>query len=258
MNLHWDVNFKNQIVRRKIQAVKFVAPPPKTNLCASEKPQQPAWPAQNSIESINFLTRSFNQKRKKMASGAPAINLKINWGDDIRRITLLHTPSYAELRKTFQKIFSVAGLPKGFVIKYQDDEKDLVTIGSDLELSEALQFGLKQQSPLRLSIHESKSASKQDIVNEEAGSVPLPQPAFQSGASSQLPDLSQLIALIEQLPNNQDLKRGLESAVNSLGPLFHNVGQSLQHAVENNRYSPPFMKPTFAICLYQAISQTPA
>eukprot|EP01091_Cochliopodium_minus_P020913 TRINITY_DN930_c0_g1_i1.p1 TRINITY_DN930_c0_g1~~TRINITY_DN930_c0_g1_i1.p1 ORF type:complete len:416 (-),score=150.99 TRINITY_DN930_c0_g1_i1:93-1340(-) len=77
--------------------------------------------------------------------------LKINFNEDIRRVPLVDV-SYTSLIKQVGQLFS---LQEGsFVLKYKDDEGDLVTVGSELEYKEAL--GSFQQNILRLSVYETK------------------------------------------------------------------------------------------------------
>jgi hypothetical protein len=58
---------------------------------------------------------------------------------ELRRLTLESRPSYEELRGLIVRIFVAKALnPDSFSIKYLDEENDLVTIGSDLELSAIL------------------------------------------------------------------------------------------------------------------------
>lgn len=59
---------------------------------------------------------------------------------EIRRLTLASRPSYEELRGLIARIFvSKALTPDSFTIKYLDEDNDLVTVGSDLELSAILE-----------------------------------------------------------------------------------------------------------------------
>jgi hypothetical protein len=67
------------------------------------------------------------------------ITLKIKLVNDIRRITFQDKPSYDELTKTLQELYSSVDL-KQYILKYKDDEGDLVTISSQLDLNEAFSF----------------------------------------------------------------------------------------------------------------------
>eukprot|EP01111_Echinosteliopsis_oligospora_P011225 TRINITY_DN364_c0_g1_i2.p1 TRINITY_DN364_c0_g1~~TRINITY_DN364_c0_g1_i2.p1 ORF type:complete len:436 (-),score=129.59 TRINITY_DN364_c0_g1_i2:131-1438(-) len=63
-----------------------------------------------------------------------AIILKITLGDDTRRISLDRAPSYDELAQLIRQLFGMSG---AFVLKYQDEDKDWITVTSQAELSEA-------------------------------------------------------------------------------------------------------------------------
>jgi len=92
--------------------------------------------------------------------------LKIKYKEDTRRITVEKEPSFTELNATLAKLFA---LNEGFSIKYLDDDDDMITITSDLELKEALAVSRKQSPQvLRLFI-----ASGSEFVAPQA--VPLTQ-----------------------------------------------------------------------------------
>eukprot|EP00455_Lapot_gusevi_P051176 TRINITY_DN7571_c0_g1_i1.p1 TRINITY_DN7571_c0_g1~~TRINITY_DN7571_c0_g1_i1.p1 ORF type:complete len:127 (+),score=15.76 TRINITY_DN7571_c0_g1_i1:31-381(+) len=63
-----------------------------------------------------------------------AMSIKCNLNGEVRRFTLKES-RYEVLKEMVQKIFH---LPDSFVLKYQDDEDELVSLGSDLELEEAI------------------------------------------------------------------------------------------------------------------------
>lgn len=61
------------------------------------------------------------------------LKIKPALGTDIRRLTLL-SPSYAVLRAALAALWPAVR----FVVKYSDDEGDLVTIACDDDLDEAV------------------------------------------------------------------------------------------------------------------------
>jgi len=67
--------------------------------------------------------------------------LKIKYKEDTRRITVEKEPSFSELNATLTKLF---GLTEAFSVKYLDDDDDMITITSELELKEALAVSRKQ------------------------------------------------------------------------------------------------------------------
>lgn len=72
--------------------------------------------------------------------------LKIKFENDIRRISLERTPNFEELLQVVKQLFSVSDP----VIKYEDDEKDLVTVSSDMELKEAYSVATKTSNIIHL------------------------------------------------------------------------------------------------------------
>jgi hypothetical protein len=109
--------------------------------------------------------------------------VKLNLDSDIRRITFEAQPQYKELVSISRKLFG-AGLPEPWVFKYEDDEKDLITITSQRELEEAFKFicGKKEASDklhlhlLRLSICQGPSPTKScaSTASQVAPSVSVP------------------------------------------------------------------------------------
>lgn len=99
-----------------------------------------------------------------------SIILKVKLGDEIRRISLERAPSFDELRKIVAQLFG----PSNYAIKYEDDEKDLVTITSDIELKEAITITAAPSSNiLRLFLFEKPqqpNAPKQERTENNANS----------------------------------------------------------------------------------------
>eukprot|EP01121_Diplochlamys_sp_Union-15-3_P010637 TRINITY_DN3003_c0_g3_i1.p1 TRINITY_DN3003_c0_g3~~TRINITY_DN3003_c0_g3_i1.p1 ORF type:complete len:280 (-),score=53.46 TRINITY_DN3003_c0_g3_i1:23-805(-) len=72
-----------------------------------------------------------------------SILVKIKLGEEFRRISFKQQPTFQEFRSTLQQIFKEEALSE-FVIKYKDEEEDLITVSSDLELSEAFTINRNQ------------------------------------------------------------------------------------------------------------------
>lgn len=84
---------------------------------------------------------------------AAAVSVKVSFKEDLRRLPGSTLSNYASawivykspfliihetttaLRQKISDLYGTA-LPEGFVIKYQDEEKDLISVTSDLELQE--------------------------------------------------------------------------------------------------------------------------
>jgi len=72
--------------------------------------------------------------------------LKIKFGEDTRRLTVDHAPNFQQLIALLKSLFP--NLRDPFQIKYQDDDNDLITITSDMELKESVNVASLTQSSL--------------------------------------------------------------------------------------------------------------
>jgi hypothetical protein len=90
---------------------------------------------------------------------APAkLTLKISLNDDMRRVTHTGALNFETLIATVKKLFNTLTEDevKSLIVRYQDDEKDWITVSSDEELSEAISL-LPTESPvLRLTLTQPK------------------------------------------------------------------------------------------------------
>jgi len=94
---------------------------------------------------------------------------------EIRRLTLEYRPSYEELRALTARIFvSKALTPDSFSIKYLDEENDLVTIGSDLELSAILE---PEPHVIRLIVASPSTGPSTSTSNQKQPRGPTPAAA---------------------------------------------------------------------------------
>lgn len=83
---------------------------------------------------------------------ADHISLKVKLDEDIRRFSVPKGINFAELHSLVSKHFVLA--PENVQLKYIDDEEELITLGSDLELQEAKRL---QPTVLRLNVYDAKS-----------------------------------------------------------------------------------------------------
>jgi len=83
---------------------------------------------------------------------ADHISLKVKLDEDIRRFSVPKGITFAELHSLVSKHFVLA--PENVQLKYIDDEEELITLGSDLELQEAKRL---QPTVLRLNVYDAKS-----------------------------------------------------------------------------------------------------
>jgi hypothetical protein len=70
--------------------------------------------------------------------------LKLYYNNEIRRIALSEKVSFSTLTNLVKELFSSSKLLGNFVLKYLDNEEDVITVASDQELSEA--FRLAQET----------------------------------------------------------------------------------------------------------------
>jgi len=68
--------------------------------------------------------------------------LKTEFNGDVRRIPIPVNISFVELYQKIQKIY---GFTSNFIFKYLDDENDLITIGSEEELEEAVRISVAKK-----------------------------------------------------------------------------------------------------------------
>ncbi len=74
--------------------------------------------------------------------------IKFHLNDETRRVTLEKIPSYSDIIETARQLFPTL---EKFTLKYEDDEKDIITLANDKDVSEALNVVAKT-NVLRLTI----------------------------------------------------------------------------------------------------------
>jgi len=72
--------------------------------------------------------------------------LKIKFGEDTRRLTVESAPTFAQLVVLLKQLFP--NLHEPFQVKYEDEDKDLITITTDVELKESVNVSSVTQSSL--------------------------------------------------------------------------------------------------------------
>lgn len=100
--------------------------------------------------------------------------LKIKFDNDIRRITLDEKPSYTALVALLDTLLAEDLKSQPFVIKYIDDENDLITITHDTEVTEAWESSLNSNSarPLLRLVIEKKSPTGSQPASTQIPSSP--------------------------------------------------------------------------------------
>jgi len=102
--------------------------------------------------------------------------LKIKFGEDTRRITVEFVPNFQQLATLLEQLFP--NIQQPFQIKYMDEDQDMITITSDLELKESVNVSSVTQSSmgspvLRLFVFSTPSQPKFQSGKEE---IPTPKP----------------------------------------------------------------------------------
>jgi len=145
--------------------------------------------------------------------------LKVNFGDDLRRISVADDCSYADLRKTLQSLFHKS-LPSGFIIKYKDEESDVLSITSDSELQEAKTI---HKQLLRLTLIAPPTGEKSNEKPESATDNVKPKEAQAQSPSLATPQANQLnfAPLLQELMQNTQLAQSmLPLVMSALGNSF--------------------------------------
>jgi hypothetical protein len=157
--------------------------------------------------------------------------LKIKFGEDTRRLTVESAPTFDQLVVLLKQLFP--NLRSPFSVKYQDEDGDLITITTDLELKESVNVSSVTQSSLGapvlrlfLTVPEKPPATsipveKEEVPETKASETPGQNPfaAFANSPIAQLlnnPSLLQSIAPI--LSNPQLLQSMIGQFVASMGP----------------------------------------
>lgn len=89
--------------------------------------------------------------------------IKLQHQNDIRRLTVEKPVQYADLIGLVKSLYSA--LPSSFLLKYKDDEGDMITVSTQRELDEAVRLHENTNSVLRFTIF-AKEGEKQERFTE--------------------------------------------------------------------------------------------
>jgi len=110
---------------------------------------------------------------------ASSVTLKVDFNGDLRRVSLPHMVTLAELR---QKVATLFALPAELLIlKYIDDENDLITLDAEDEMKEALRQSGAAARALRVFAFLSNEPRRQ-LAAAAASSAPAATPVLCSAA----------------------------------------------------------------------------
>jgi len=159
--------------------------------------------------------------------------LKIKFGEDTRRLTVESAPAFAQLVVLVKQLFP--NLQEPFQVKYEDEDRDLITITTDLELKECVNVSSVTQSSLgapvlrlfltaqaqKASPVPSVSAGKEEVPDGKAEQPQAQQNPFAAFANSPLAQLLNNPAIMQMagplLNNPQLLQSMLSQFVSSMG-----------------------------------------
>jgi hypothetical protein len=90
--------------------------------------------------------------------------LKVQLGDDIRRLDITHFSTYAEFTQLVRTIFNISNL-SGLQLMYQDEDKDYINIRSEMDMAEARRFATRLPS-FKIHAHISDGMSSAPSASE--------------------------------------------------------------------------------------------
>jgi next-to-BRCA1 protein 1 len=137
--------------------------------------------------------------------------LKVKFQEDTRRTTLEKPPTYAELLAILTDLFP--NLLVLFSVKYLDEDEDLVTISSDMELAEAFRIA-SATNVLRL------------FITPKMAQPATPTRSTNTEPSVGLPNVNDFAAQLLQMFGglNQQPAQKPQANISDLASLFQNLG----------------------------------
>jgi len=119
------------------------------------------------------------------------VTIKTTFENDIRRVTAEHPlTTFLQLKELIKSLYGKI-LPEHFAMKYKDDEGDLVTVSSNVELLEALSM-CKESGVLKLQISRVEQ-----------------QKRFTQSCQAAIPDKKSVVEMVEDTLYNSPLVRRL-------------------------------------------------
>lgn len=200
--------------------------------------------------------------------------VKFKFEEETRRITTTEAPTFAYLGEVLSQLFP--GYSSGFTLKYLDDDEDMVTISSDLELKEAINMPSTQSTKvLRLFVFPKLSQGTASQSNSQPPKQAAPSSSSSSSSPQTFPSmdptamfnnlqplinqflanpqllalLPQFLPLIQQFTNsvvntgtnnsNNNSKAPFPELANELTNLFRNFGINTQPSANSPSSSSP-------------------
>eukprot|EP01098_Paradermamoeba_levis_P006108 TRINITY_DN2536_c0_g1_i4.p2 TRINITY_DN2536_c0_g1~~TRINITY_DN2536_c0_g1_i4.p2 ORF type:complete len:169 (-),score=60.81 TRINITY_DN2536_c0_g1_i4:556-999(-) len=88
--------------------------------------------------------------------------IKAIYNGEIRRFSI-DPVNFSELRKSIENV--ILGIPTNFVVKYTDEDGDLISVSTDAEFNEAVQYA--KDGVLKISLH---------LPQQKTSQLPQPEP----------------------------------------------------------------------------------
>jgi len=151
--------------------------------------------------------------------------IKAKYEQDTRRLTVRNTPTYDQLEVVIRNLFSI---PKEvpIILRYEDEDKDLITVSSAIELEEALSV-ISRQKPFLFRLFVSKGSVEEKKQEKKDEKPTCPRFPFSFEDILKNPNnLIQILQSPEILANLQKFSncQGIPNNVNDLSQLFSKLG----------------------------------
>lgn len=163
-----------------------------------------------------------------------SVIFKIAYDTDIRRVSVASSTSFNEFNELVRKLF-IDSIPDNYVVKYVDDEGDLVSITCDREFAEAFAFAAGKPL-LRLTI----VALKPKVESKPA---PVPTPAKEEPRRAVPPtplnfNADPIVGIIEQAldcPELQGLINHFGVSIENVKNIVNGLKQDVAEALEKGK-----------------------
>jgi len=177
-----------------------------------------------------------------METPTTTLIFKAKYLEETRRLTLSYVPKFQDFVVLIRKLFQLDD--RVLVVKYVDDDQDLVTISSDMELNEALHLAEKSNPAiLRLSIFDTTSKPEPTPHHSGRPANPNPFDAFLNNPQffQNLPQFLQ--GIFEQLSKKtgefgQEASSGLNELLDQFQGLSLSNGTPSPHILQGILQNP--------------------
>jgi len=156
-----------------------------------------------------------------------ALILKAKYEQDTRRLTLRSFPTFEQLEVVIRNLFAIPS-QVGLVLRYEDEDKDLITISSMIELEEAISIASRAKPViLRLFISKSQPQVKEEPKQDNSAQTPPVEIPYLEEILRNPQTLTKILSCPEVLAALQQKLsdcKGLPANMNDLIQMFGNLG----------------------------------